>query len=320
MRSSWLVHLILAIALVDGVALFSGQPQFISGVVADRHPLQLHGAGYEHLDCSACLTVAAVLAHRLNETLQTQSSTFLVSHRLDTTNKVRHHNYRGSELLVAEVLDGLCSSGTYQERQLRMNPDSKVRCYHGQFLEDLMQPPREGLREGEVFPAGSSATVIGENQEKRRYPIARLYSTRDNQALYGMYKTAAITMCDTLVDTYEEEMERMVQSAQSTEEIEHLLCGLPFTTNDNRHLDDLDDNDDDDEERLSNPVTDVCSNTEVLRAAAHRDQLRWERFDRRMKAHKLKAAASADAKKTTEPANSLDSSKHSNHGEVNDDL
>lgn len=61
-----------------------------------------------HLQCSACLAVAELVGHKMNETAKLKT-TFQASHRLDARNKVKRIDYESSELRAYEILDGFCN-------------------------------------------------------------------------------------------------------------------------------------------------------------------------------------------------------------------
>jgi hypothetical protein len=256
----------------------------------------LHGPGYEHLDCSACLTVGRALFGRLNATLQENPSTYLASHRLNRANQLKRRAYRNSELLVTEVMDNFCRSYQNDERTLRLHPKSKVRLYHQQVWKDATLAVRPSLREDEVYPAGAHEPKWDDYVELRRYEIAKVYSPKDQEALHGMEMLAATpTMCATLVEEFEDEIEELVKVAHSLSDIEYGLCGLPLA--------DGEDTAAAAEVRAAiQPITNICSQTEVLRAAAHQDQLRWSQYMRREERRKAKLAEKQRAVRTDRAA------------------
>lgn len=259
---------------------------------SEGHPVRpLHGPGYEHLDCSACLGVSRALYDKLNATLSANPSTYLASHRLNRANKLRRLPYRNSELLVTEVMDNLCTSYQNDERTLRMHPKSKVRLYHQQVWKDAGLGVRHALREDEVYPPGATELWWGDPVELRRYAIATVYSPTDQEALHGLERLSAIpTMCATLVEAFEEEMDELVKVARTLSEVEYGLCGLPLpnATADAEEV-----------RATIRPIANTCARTSLLRTAAQQDQLRWSQYKRRETrrkeklAEKLKVAADA---------------------------
>ncbi|KPA84771.1 hypothetical protein ABB37_01257 [Leptomonas pyrrhocoris] len=284
----------------------------------------LHGPGYEHLDCSACLTVSRALFVRLNATLSESPSTYLASHRLNRVNQLKRRPYRNSELLVTEVMDNFCSSYKNDERTLRLHPKSKVRLYHQQIWKDVTLGVRHSLREDEVYPEGAHDPQWDDYVELRRYQVAKVYSPKDQGALHGMEMLAATpTMCATLVEDFEDEIEELVKLAHNLSDIEYGLCGLPLA-------DPTDAAASGEAEAVRDairPITNICALTEQLREAAHQDQLRWSQYMRREERRKerleekekvLKRDAEEPAEKT-EVETQEGSSSSGNTGEHNGD-
>lgn len=240
----------------------------------------LHGPGYEHLDCSACLTVSRALFERLNGTLSENPSTYLASHRLNRANQLKRLPYRNSELLVTEVMDNFCRSYQNDERTLRLHPKSKVRLYHQQAWRDAKLAVRPSLREEETFPDGAHDPEWDDYVPLRRYQIAKVYSPKDQEALQGLAMLGATpAMCATLVEEFEDEIEDLVKLAHNVSDIEYGLCGMPLPE------------DGEDAEAAAaaraevmaaiRPITNICARTAVLREAARQDQLRWAQYARR---------------------------------------
>ncbi|KAG5496262.1 hypothetical protein JKF63_02563 [Porcisia hertigi] len=247
----------------------------------------LHGLGYEHLDCSACITVARALFNRINKTLAESPSTYLISHRLGKQNELRRRQYRNSELLVSEVMENVCTSYGSDEPLLRLHPKSKVRLYHQQVFGDVRLGVRHALREDEFYPADADPAAWADKGSMHRYPIAKLYSRKDAEALRGLQsRHAAPTMCALLVEEFEDEIEELVKAARTLAETEYGLCGMELPP------------------KLSSPtlnggtegdngssvplITNVCADVEVLRAAAHRDQQRWAQYQLREEKRKAR--------------------------------
>ncbi|KAG5470604.1 hypothetical protein LSCM1_01850 [Leishmania martiniquensis] len=249
----------------------------------------LHGAGYEHLDCSACLTVATTLFHRLNRTLSEKPSTYLISHRLSKQNQQRWHQYRNSDLLVADVMEGICDPYKNDIRLLRLHPKSKVRLYHQQSFGDAFIAVRHALREDEVFPADADPSAWAEKQNASLYPMATLYSRKDVEGLHRSQRSPmASVMCALLVEEFEEEIEELVKAARTHSDMEYGLCGMapPLSKAVPTH-----DEATAEGEAGSVPfITNVCANVEVLRAAAGRDQQRWQQFQRRLEKKRTDAS------------------------------
>ncbi|KAK7199805.1 Enriched in surface-labeled proteome protein 16 [Novymonas esmeraldas] len=283
-RRSWSPLLRLAIPFAVLLLHVCASFPFVSVAAAPtqgRSVRRLHGAGYEHLDCSACITVARTLFYRLNETIAHNPSTYLISHRLSKENQLRRRAYRNSELLVTEVMENICISYQNDERSLRLHPKSKVRLYHQQVYGDVRLGVRHALREDELYPADADPAQWADRLDGHRYPVARLYSPKDAEALHGLHSFAAApTMCALLVEEFEEELEDLVKTARSHAEVEYGLCGMalppggavPTLHGVTGEADD---------ESSVRPITNVCANEEALRAAAHQDQLRWAQFQRR---------------------------------------
>ncbi|KAG5470188.1 hypothetical protein LSCM4_02882 [Leishmania orientalis] len=249
----------------------------------------LHRDGYEHLDCSACITIAGTLFRRLNQTLSDKPSTYLISHRLSKEKQLRWRRYRNSELLVTDVMDDVCTSYKNDLRLLRMHPKSKVRLYHQQSFGDARIAIRHALREDEVYPIDADPAAWAEKQDGSLYPIATLYSPRDADKLHGSQSLSVATaMCALLVDEFEEEIEELVKTARSQAEMEYSLCGMALPLS--RAGPTLD-GDATESEASSVPlITNVCADVEVLRAAARRDQQRWEQYQRRTARRKADVA------------------------------
>ncbi|KPI87420.1 hypothetical protein ABL78_3504 [Leptomonas seymouri] len=273
----------------------------------------LHGPGYEHLDCSACLSVSRALFGRLNTTLSENPSSFLSSHRLNSENQLKRLPYRNSELLVAEVMDDFCRSYLNDERSLRLHPKSKVRLYHQQVWKDSTLGVRPSLREDELYPEGEHNPDWDVYVELRRYPIATAYSPKDQEALHGMEMLAATpTMCAMLVEDFEEEIESLVKLAHNLSDIDYGLCGLPLAKaagiSAAAEVEKV--------RAAIQPITNICARTEVLREAAHRDQLRWSQYMRREARRKAKLAEEMALKKDTEES---DKTGHENQADVSSD-
>ncbi|AYU81758.1 hypothetical protein, conserved [Leishmania donovani] len=277
------------LALVALLAiLLLASPTVLAAPPPQGKPIRpLHGAGYEHLDCSACITVARTLFERLNQTLAENPSTYLISHRLGKKNQLRRRQYRNSELLVTEVMENVCTSYKNDARLLRLHPKSKVRLYHQQVFGDTRLGVRHALREDEVYPADADSAAWAEKLDGQLYPIARLYSRQDADALQGLQSLSATpTMCALLVEEFEDEIESLVKSVRSLEETEHSLCGMALPVNKPRTA--LDGETEGDEVSSAPLITNVCADVEVLRAAARRDQQRWEQYERREAKRKAK--------------------------------
>ncbi|CAJ1032521.1 TLR4 regulator and MIR-interacting MSAP, putative [Leishmania lindenbergi] len=282
-------HFLLAvIALL--VNLFLASSLTLAATPAQGKSIRpLHGAGYEHLDCSACITVARTLFNRLNKTLAENPSTYLVSHRLSKQNQLRRRQYRSSELLVSEVMENVCASYQNDDRLLRLHPKSKVRLYHQQIFGDARLGVRHALREDEVYPADADPAAWDKKLDGHLYPIARLYSVRDADALHGMQSLSATpTMCALLVEEAEEEIEELVKTARTQAEVEYRLCGMAFPLN--KSFPTLDGETKENEVSSAPLITNVCVDVEVLRAAARRDQERWEQYQRREAKRKVEIA------------------------------
>ena len=308
MRSlGFLIGLLPFLALMLLLLLCAAPAQAAEEAPEGRPVRPLHGPGYEHLDCSACLTVSRALFGRLNATLNENPSTYLASHRLNRANQLRRRPYRNSELLVTEVMDNFCRSYENDERTLRLHPKSKVRLYHQQVWKDVTLGVRPSLREDEVYPAGAHDPQWDNYVELRRYEIAKVYSPKDEEALKGMSMLKATpAMCATLVEEFEDEIEELVKLAHNLSDIEYGLCGLPLPgTADAAEV-----------RATILPITNVCARTEVLRAAAHRDQLRWSQYMRR-EAHRLeKLAAKRKASQESTGEDAAEEKAESDHTEI----
>ncbi|CBZ29594.1 conserved hypothetical protein [Leishmania mexicana MHOM/GT/2001/U1103] len=272
------------------VSLLLASPVTLAAITPQGKSIRpLHGAGYEHLDCSACITVARTLFERLNQTLAENPSTYLISHRLSKKNQLRWRQYRNSELLVTEVMESMCTSYKNDARLLRLHPKSKVRLYHQQVFGDTRLGVRHALREDEVYPADADPAAWTEKLDGHLYPIARLYSRKDADALQGLQSLSAMpTMCALLVEEFEEEIERLVKTVRSLEETEYSLCGMALPVTRPRTA--LDGETEEDEVSSIPLITNVCADAEVLRAAARRDQQRWEQYEHREAKRKAKLA------------------------------
>ncbi|GET91542.1 hypothetical protein, conserved [Leishmania tarentolae] len=280
-------HWLLAVAALL-VSLLLASPDVLAATPSQGKSIRpLHGDGYEHLDCSACIAVARTLFERLNKTLAENPSTYLISHRLSKQNQLRRRQYRNSELLVTEVMENMCTSYKSDIRSLRLHPKSKVRLYHQQTFGDMNLGVRHALREDEVYPADTDPAKFADKRDGHLYPIAKLYSPKDASKLQGLESLSATpTMCALLVEEFEEEIEGIIKVVHSLEEAEYSLCGMPLPVNGTRTT--LVGEADEAEVGSLPTITNVCADVEVLRAAARRDQQRWDQYQLREEKRKAK--------------------------------
>lgn len=296
----------LLVAAMIAVATFASSP---ARAATDE---TLARTQWTHLDCSACLAVAAVLGGRMNSTLKKMPGSYQVSHRLERDADARRQDYRTGELRGVEVLDGVCDQGVMRSFLLRTNPRTKVRGFHVKDFEHTRAGHRTALLETAAFPDGYDTTNgwYKAQQPGRLTPVAHYYSRRERLKMgRAFYHTAAQTACAALANAHDDELTEIVRRADWLSEVEEQLCGLGWgevVANTRAGIRQAqrarakaergsaglppaeDDNDSDGEEDLwkglAVPVSGVCSDVEAVKASAELDQRRWFAWSEKRKA------------------------------------
>ncbi|ORC88272.1 uncharacterized protein TM35_000171440 [Trypanosoma theileri] len=154
---------------------------------------RIHEPSYAYLDCSACLAFAEYLGRRMNASLEHGGSgaSFLTTHRLSETNKLKRQAYATSELRAVEVLEKICNDELEENFVLRLDTDKRIRVYES---------------------------------EKSDLPFAQHYSTQDSKALKETSKTAVRSFCTRVMGEEEEAMIALVREEQNLTNVEWRLC------------------------------------------------------------------------------------------------
>ena len=124
-------------------------------------------SNYKHLRCSVCELLSEQIDKRVAEV---NKKTFQTSHRLTKENKIHRNSMKGSELAAVEVLDGICPS--------LGNCTLKYSSVHGH-------------------------RIFSNNQD---LPKGQFYTTKDRQSIGSLWETGCKTICEELVEYYEDEL------------------------------------------------------------------------------------------------------------------
>lgn len=243
----------------------------------------VHGKDYKHLECSSCLAVARVLGDRMNASLK-HAGSYRVSQRTDQNNNVLRRDYRTGELRSVEVLDNLCNTAAFSLFVLRLDTLTKVRGYHKKSFDAMKEYNRTALLEGIPHSSLTAEDIkaVADEVEIGMLPLAKLYTTKENEALRDLYRMAPGALCAELVSEFDDEMSTIVRFAETLTTVEEQLCGLKHTAGAEGVWNGLD-----------APVCNFCADAAGIQADARRDQQRWVHYNKVMSARK----AAAEAKK-----------------------
>ncbi|KAH9578882.1 protein of unknown function DUF3456 [Trypanosoma melophagium] len=186
-RASSLPLILCLLITGDVLSVFAAQP--------NDPRFRIHEPSYAYLDCSACLAFAEYLGRRMNASLEYDGrggASFLTTHRLSESNKLKREAYATSELRAIEVLEKICNDQLEENYVLRLDTDKRIRVYES---------------------------------EKSDLPFAQYYSTQDSKALKETSRTAVRAFCTRVMSEEEEEMVALVREERNLTDVEWRLCG-----------------------------------------------------------------------------------------------